>query len=64
MTQRIFGLIGVLWGGGVLINLFVTGGPQGSGAFAAGQYGGLAFAGVMLVVGMFALIRGNGPKKE
>jgi hypothetical protein len=62
VTQRIFGLIGVLWGGGMLISAYINGGPSGFSAYTTGHYMGLAFGGVMLVVGMFALLKGNEAK--
>jgi hypothetical protein len=62
VTQRIFGLIGVLWGGGMFVNAYINGGPSGFSAYATGHYIGLAFGGVMLVVGMLALLKGNDAK--
>ena len=41
MRNRIFG---VIWGGLILVNFFMTGGPQGAGAYKAGQTGALVFA--------------------
>jgi hypothetical protein len=32
MRNRIFGAIGVIWGGLILTRTFLIGGPQGSGA--------------------------------
>jgi len=34
MRNRIFGAIGVIWGGFMLVSAFLQGGPQGSGAYA------------------------------
>ena len=43
MRNRILGLIGVLWGGAIVVTRLLAGGPAGgeSGAYAAGQTGGL-----------------------
>ena len=37
MRNKIFGAIGVLWGGAILLSAFLRGGPQGSGSYVAGQ---------------------------
>ena len=55
MRNRILGGIGVVWGGAVLIYALMNGGPQGEGAYAAGQTGGLIFGGVLFVVGLYYL---------
>jgi hypothetical protein len=36
MRNRIFGGIGVVWGGAVVVFALLRGGPQGEGAYAAG----------------------------
>ncbi|MBI3922143.1 MAG: hypothetical protein HY318_12050 [Armatimonadetes bacterium] len=59
MRNRIFGLIGVLWGGVVILSR-LSGGAQGSGAYHSGQTAGLVFGGILFVVGLFYLIRGSG----
>jgi hypothetical protein len=60
MRNRIFGLIGVLWGGAMLVSAFSQGGAQGSGAYAAGQNAALVFAVVLVAVGGYYLLKGNG----
>jgi hypothetical protein len=57
MRNRIFGAIGVVWGGLMLVSAFLRGGPQGSGAYAAGQTAGLVFAVLLVLVGAYYLIR-------
>jgi hypothetical protein len=37
MRNRIFGAIGVIWGGAILVRAFITGGPQGHGSTVSGQ---------------------------
>lgn len=59
MRNRIFGAIGVIWGGLMLVNFFMQGGPQGSGAYHAGQTGELVFAGLLVLVGGFYLLKGG-----
>ena len=59
MRNRIFGAIGVLWGGAVLIRSLLRGVPQGSGAYAAGQTGGMIFGGLLLIVGIYYLVKGD-----
>ena len=61
MRNRILGAIGVLWGGLILLGRFGGGRPvDGTGAYAGGQMIGLAFAVLLLVVGLYYLIRGGG----
>jgi hypothetical protein len=61
MRNRIFGAIGVLWGGFMLVSAFLRGGPHGSGAYAAGQNGALVFAVLLVIVGGYYLLK-RGPK--
>lgn len=58
MRNRVFGGIGILWGGGVLIAAFARGGPQGAGAYGAGQTAGLLFGGLLLVAGLYYFFKG------
>ena len=54
MTRnRIFGLMGVLWGGPILISrgLGTSSAAAGGGAYAAGQAAGLGLGILFLVVG-------------
>lgn len=57
MRNKIFGAIGILWGGGILISAFMRGGPQGSGAYAAGQTSALVFGALLLIVGAYYLFK-------
>jgi hypothetical protein len=59
MRNRIFGAIGVIWGGLMLVSAFMRGGPQGSGAYHAGQTGALAFAALLVLVGGYYLLKGG-----
>lgn len=61
MRNRIFGAIGVLWGGLILLGRLATGHTvDRAGAYAAGQAVGLVFATLLLVVGLYYLVRGGG----
>ncbi len=62
MRNRIFGGIGVVWGGLMLVSAFLRGGPRGSGAYAAGQNAALVFAVVMVLVGGYYLVKGGHKK--
>ena len=64
MRNRIFGTIGLIWGGAILVRAFLHGGPEGSGAYAAGQTAGLVFGGLLVVVGGYYLVRGAGKKQS
>jgi hypothetical protein len=59
MRNRIFGAIGVIWGGLMLVSAISRGGPQGSGAYAAGQTGAQVFAVLLVVVGGYYLLKGG-----
>jgi len=59
MRNRIFGAIGVVWGALILVNSFFRGGPQGSGAYVAGQTGALVFAVLLVIVGGYYLLKGG-----
>jgi hypothetical protein len=55
--NRVFGSIGVLWGGGVAISgLFRT--FSGNGAYAKGQVAGLLLGALMFAVGLYYAIKG------
>lgn len=59
MRNRIFGAIGVIWGGVMLVSALFRGGPQGSGAYAAGQNAALVFAVLLVLVGGYYLVKGG-----
>ncbi|HEX8891512.1 MAG TPA: hypothetical protein VF779_20355 [Pyrinomonadaceae bacterium] len=59
MYQRLLGIVGVLWGGGIFLSgLFSRGQARGSGAYAAGQSAGWIFGLLLLMAGIFCLIKG------
>ena len=60
MRNRIFGAIGVLWGGGILLSKFLAARPvEGHGAYAAGHTAALVVAGLLVIVGVYYLIKGS-----
>ena len=64
MRNRILGVIGVVWGGLILLGRLIGGSPEeGAGAYGAGQMTGLVFAGLLVVVGIYYLTRGNGSSR-
>lgn len=62
MRNRIFGAIGVVWGGAALANWFREAGSHGSGAYAAGYSAGVIFGGLLFLVGGYYLLTGGGAK--
>jgi len=59
LRDKIFGVIGVLWGGAILVSAFVRDLPEGSAAYARGQSTGFVFGALLLVVGAYYLLRGS-----
>jgi len=57
MRNKILGLIGVLWGGGILVSAFLRDAPGGSNAYAAGHTAGLVFGGLLFLVGAYYLFK-------
>lgn len=68
MRNRIFGAIGVIWGGFILFNHFTSDAPTPSGdaAFRLGQFLGLGLMVLMFGAGLYYLIKGDGggPRKK
>ena len=60
LRNRIFGGIGVLWGGALLVSKAMPGHRiSGSGAYASGQMAGLVLAILLFGVGLYYLIKGG-----
>jgi hypothetical protein len=57
MRNMIFGGIGVVWGGGIIL-YSVLGAPRAGGAYGAGQMVGTVFGILLFVVGFYYLIAG------
>ena len=67
MRNRIFGVIGVVWGGFVLLNSLAGGNPPSDDtAFRTGQNLAVGFGALLFVAGLYYLIKGDGgePKKR
>jgi hypothetical protein len=61
MRNRIFGAIGVIWGGYISFNNLSRGmDPAPDANFRAGQYVGAALCALMFIVGLYYLIVGDG----
>jgi len=58
MRNKIFGAIGFIWGGGILVSTFFgSGGAAGSDAYAAGHTAGVVFGTLLFIVGGYYLFR-------
>ena len=58
MRNKIFGGIGVLWGGALLFRWLTSGNPGGgSSAYQAGQSGAVIFGALMFFVGLYYVFR-------
>lgn len=53
MRNKIFGTIGALWGGAIVVNGLFGKPLQGSDAYQTGQIIGIILGGVMLFVGVY-----------
>ncbi|GIX05005.1 MAG: hypothetical protein KatS3mg114_0874 [Planctomycetaceae bacterium] len=58
MRNVIFGGIGVLWGGGILLYSLLGGDPRAGGAYGAGQAAATIFGLLMFAAGLYYLITG------
>lgn len=58
VSNRFLGIIGVLWGGGILLFGLLNGGhDKGGGPYAAGRSIGWLFGLVLLVAGIYYLAK-------
>jgi len=51
MKNKIFGGIGMVWGGLLVLNWILRGGPVGSSAYASGQFVGVILGALMAIIG-------------
>ena len=56
MRNKIFGGIGVIWGGAILFHWLISS-STGSAAYQGGRTGGAVFGAVMFGVGLYYLLR-------
>jgi hypothetical protein len=57
MRNRIFGAIGIVWGGAVLARQLMGGSPVSSGAYGAGQMMGLLTGAALFCGGLYYFIK-------
>jgi hypothetical protein len=58
MRDKIFGGIGILWGGAVVFRWLTSGTPDiGSSAYRGGQSGAVVFGVLMLIAGLYYFFR-------
>ena len=58
MRNKIFGGIGILWGGALVLRWLMSATPaDGSSAYQAGQSGAVIFGALMLVAGLYYFFR-------
>lgn len=57
MRNRIFGAIGVFWGGGILARWFLAGEQSGNSAYQAGQNSAALFGALLFAVGLYYLLK-------
>lgn len=55
--NRIFGAIGIVWGGAVLARQLMGGSPLSSGAYGAGQMVGLLTGAALLCAGLYYFLK-------
>ena len=60
MKNRIFGAIGVLWGGAVAFRTFTMQHSGGSSAYHAGESAAGYFGLAMFAAGLYYLVKGSG----
>ena len=53
MRNKIFGGIGIFWGGAILLRWLISGNTAGSGAYQSGQSAAVIFGAVMLAAGLY-----------
>jgi hypothetical protein len=63
MRNRIFGLIGVLWGGALTLAHLFKANP-GEGVSSEGLSGSVIFGSLLFCVGLWYLIKGDGSRKS
>ena len=57
MRNRVFGIIGIVWGSLTLISWFARGMPLGGGSYGIGQNIGIVIGTLMFVAGWYYLIK-------
>jgi len=53
MRNKIFGAIGAIWGGGILVNWLLSNQSSANEAYQSGQNGAVIFGGLMFLAGVY-----------
>lgn len=56
MRNKIFGGIGILWGGAILVRGLLVG-TSGSGSYQSGQWVGFAIGALFLIAGLYTFFK-------
>lgn len=58
MKYLILGIIGIVWGAGIIVNGMLNGNPQtGNQVYQTGQNTGLIFGAILIVAGILAIVK-------
>ena len=57
MRNKIFGGIGVVWGGAILLNWLTADTPTGSAAYQGGHTAAVVFGAVMFAAGLYCFFK-------
>ena len=58
MRNKVYGIIGVLWGGAIVGRKLLTDTPAtGSSAYQAGQMGAVVFGAILFLAGLYYLFK-------
>lgn len=58
MRNKVFGAIGMVWGGLILLSrLLGSSGDEGSAAYQAGSLTGLVFGGLIFLAGLYTFLK-------
>lgn len=63
MRNKIFGAIGILWGGAIVANWLFSDSPGGSAAYNAGASGAVVLGALMFAAGLYYFVKKPRPSK-
>ncbi|HMK14582.1 MAG TPA: hypothetical protein VK460_06170 [Burkholderiales bacterium] len=64
MRNKIFGGIGILWGGAIVVRWVISGvSESGSAAYQGGEYAAVVFGALMLLAGLYYFFK-KSPNKS
>jgi hypothetical protein len=63
VRNKIFGVIGMVWGGLIVFSRLLAGPAAGSEAYQAGSLAGLVFGVCMFAAGLYAFLKKPAPPK-